>query len=465
MASKQSPLRGQEGMALAMAIVVTAICVVIVTGLIQYVISEYRASHLDWRKVQALYAAEAGVERAIQALLADEDATGSQGLRALADDDGIEGATGEYEATIADMTSAGTADPMGSKRITSIGYVPSKDEVDAGRGVTRRVAVVYSSRETRWDFGLDAVRARRSIRYGSNNFLTVVVDRAYTEVIDDSVDASLRVTGIPASEAGPYDNGIICDTGDNTAEVRGTVTAPGRVDIPTARAISANNPDNYVEDAFPDPAALGYVGAAPNRTAGWPPPPGTWLESFYNEAVAGASYTAATLPATITGSAFIDMGGTAIPQKNAQTLKNKTLIGPGTVFVRGNLGGGVVNGYPPVTLVVLGEMNGNFNYTCNGPDDGPAPPLIVYGKTTECSGSANWKINGPLMALHPDGAVNINDSAMLSFGAIVSNGIVDFKSNGAVLGYPQWFQGKHFEVVSKTPPGAVSYSVLSYSAQ
>jgi hypothetical protein len=459
MRGKRSLVRNQGGMALAMAIVIIALCAVIVTGLIQYIISEYRASHADWRRVQALYAAEAGVERAVEALIADPDALGSQGLRSLAEDDGIEGATGEYEATIAETNSDEIDDPMEAKRIISIGYVPSKAEVDAGRGVIRRVSVVYSSHEKRWDFGADAVRARRGIRYGSNDFLTVVVDTNYTEVTDESVDASLRVTGVPPSEADESsgDNGIICKSGGNKATVRGTVTAPGPIQVADAYAVNSD-PENYVPDAFPDPEALGYAGTAPNREAVWPPPPGTWLEALAREARAGASYTAAHVPWVVHGSAFIDMGGVEVPIKRVNTLRNVRLIGPGTVFVRGHLGEGVVNGYPPVTLVVLGEMNGNFDYTCIGPTNGPAPPLITFGKTIECSGSASWKLNGPLIALHPDGAVNINDSAMLCFGAIVSNGIVNFKSNGAVLGYPQWFQNQHFEMVSKAVPAVVSYS-------
>jgi hypothetical protein len=460
-------LRDQRGMALMMAIVITAICAVITTGLIRYIISEYQASHLDWRKVQALYAAEAGVEQVIEMLGATPDLTGDVAVRSLADDDGISGAEGEYEATVSAVESNTVSDPMGAKRIVATGYVPTKQAAEAGEGVKRRIVVIYSQRENRWDFGMDAVRARKGIRYGSNDFLTVVVDTSYTPITDESVDASLRVTGIPLSEAGPDDNAIICDAGpgSNSAQVSGTVTAPGRVDIATARSISSNNLDNLMPDAFPPPDSLGYVGTAPDREAAWPPPAGSWMDSLYLDSLSdGQSYTAATVPSAISGSAFIDMGSVRVPIQRANRLENVTMIGPGTVFVRGHLGGGIVNGYPPVTLVVLGEMNGNFDYTCNGPPDGPAPPLIIFGKTVECQGNATWKLNGPLMALHPDGEVNINDSAMLCFGAIVANGIVDFKSNNAVLGYPQWFANQKFEMVAKTPPGAISYS-FSYSAQ
>jgi len=74
------------------------------------------------------------------------------------------------------------------------------------------------------------------------------------------------------------------------------------------------------------------------------------------------------------------------------------------------------------------------------------------------SHAALMKVPGHKPFVIADGAVNINDSAMLCFGAIVSNGIVNFKSNGAVLGYPQWFQNQHFEMVSKAVPAVVSYS-------
>ena len=96
--------RGQRGMALILAVVITGICVVIAAGLMRYMLSEYQAAHLDWRQVQALYCAEAGVEYAMDALIngdavADTEVT----LVAL----GLEDAEGSFRVSTEEVTSAG----------------------------------------------------------------------------------------------------------------------------------------------------------------------------------------------------------------------------------------------------------------------------------------------------------------------------------------------------------------------
>ena len=83
----------------------------IVTGLIHYIISEYRASHADWRRVQALYAAENLGRACGRGVIADPDALGPQGC---VPGGGRQDRRGDRrcEATIAGTNSDEMNDPM-----------------------------------------------------------------------------------------------------------------------------------------------------------------------------------------------------------------------------------------------------------------------------------------------------------------------------------------------------------------
>ncbi len=433
--------KGRErGMALVMAIVIALVCLVIVAGLMQYVISEYRATHLDWRRVQALYCAEAGVEAAVEALKSNPTLTT---ISETTLESSLPGATGSYEVSVTPVQSAGVDDPLGAKQITATGYVPSKAEVAAGRGVDRRVVVIYG--RSTWDFGFDAVRARQGVEYGSNNNLTVVVDSNYNIVNDPSVDASIRVTGEGATI------GSVSSTAANKAHVAGTVSAPGTVDVNPSRTQGVfTGPDQHVPNAFPDAATLGYD-AAGNLV--WPPVGDTWAANYYQEALAGGTIYSAS--GTIVGPKYIELGGSG-------TLSGVTLRGPGTIFVHGNMGDNVTNGAPPATLVVSGNFTttGNTFYRYNpAPGTEEAEPaLILFGETAEIKGNSTWYLNGPLYALNPTAQVRINDSAITCFGALVSNGTVKFKSSKGALGFPQMLKSKRFTLRGLP-------MVLSYAAQ
>ncbi|HHX39061.1 MAG TPA: hypothetical protein GX715_03780 [Armatimonadetes bacterium] len=430
--------RGQRGMALILAVVITGICVVIAAGLMRYMLSEYQAAHLDWRQVQALYCAEAGVEYAMDALIngdavADTEVT----LVAL----GLEDAEGSFRVSTEEVTSAGLPDPEGDVRILATGFVPSEEEFLAGRGVSRSVVAVVGTGE--WDFGSDAVRSRNGVKYGSNEYLTVGVDEDGEEDPDAGY-AHIRVTG---------EGGEVRNTSSNKAHVAGRVYAPGQVDVEPGRTagVSENNPENCIPDAFPDPATLGYDNSNPPKI-NVPPPPDTWAHDFYQEAVAGGTvYFSGGTP--IQAPKFIDLWGIG-------TLSNVRLRGPGVIFVRGNLGGGIVNGPPAATVVITGSLNtgGNEVYRCDPGDELMAPPLIAFGPQHEIKGSSRWILNGPFYAMHPQGEVLLNDSAMGCVGALISNGSVHFKSSGAKLGFPSFLQNQRFIV-------RAGRHVRSYAAQ
>ena len=423
--------RREKGAPLAMSIVFTALCIVVTTGQVSYVVGDYRATHADWRRVQALYCAEAGVEKAAEALRIAPTTTALAETTLTSD---VSGADGSYEVTIAPVPN----DPLGSKTITATGYVPSK----AKAAVSRTVVATYTSRA--WDFGVDAVRARQGIEYGSNDVMTCVVDSSYNVITDLTVDANVRVTGQGATI------GDVESIAANKGTVAGSVWAPGFVDVqPTnARYISEGNPANYIPDAFPPPNVLGRWDGGGNLI--WPTTSGTWSDMYYREALVGGTSYASS--GTFSGSRFIDLGGTG-------TLTNATLTGPGTVFVRGNLGGNVTNGAPPVTLVISGNFTtsgGEFYRFNAGSNPSPPPSLMTFGPEMEIAGNSNWFLDGPLMALNPNGEIIINDSAIGCFGALISNGMVKFKSSKGAVGYPRTLQGKRF--TAQGLPSVVSYA-------
>ena len=434
MRTSVAAFRSQAGMALPMAIVFTAMCVTIISGLLTYVVSDFKANHADWRRVQALYCAEAGVEKACETLRLSPTATAVAETSLHTD---VSGADGTYEVTIAPLTN----DPLGSKKITATGYVPSKSNAAASR------TLVTTYTRQMWDFGSDAVRAREGIEYGSNDVMTCIVDENYQKITDTTVDASMRVTGYGAS-VGAVEATV--GTGANVATVAGSVWAPGFVDVPTANAryISEGSPLNYMPNAFP-PGSLMATWDGDGKMI-WPPADGSWAEMYYRDGlVGGTSYSSS---GSFTGSNFIDLGGTG-------TLSNATLTGPGTVFVRGNLGGNVTNGSPPVTLVVSGNFytGGSDYYRFNaGTSTTPPPSLIMFGRDAEIAGNSNWYLNGPLIALNPRAQVLINDSAIGCFGVVISNGTVKFKSDKGAVAYPRFLGGRKF--VMQGLPMVVSYS-------
>lgn len=440
----------RHGMAIAMAVVITGICVVIISGLTQYIVSEYRAAHLDWRQVQALYCAEAGIEYALGHIRRGESVPETEVALAHA---GVTGTEGTFRLEAEAVTSAGVPDPEGSIRVTATGYVPSEADVAAGQGVSRRVVAVVTTGV--WDFGVDAVRARLGVEYGSNANLTAVVDED-GNVIDpapSSVDAGIRVTGDGGTLAS------VTSVASNNAEVAGSVVAPGNVDIldGNARGISENDPDNYVTNAFPDPATLGYDNGNPADLI-WPPAPGTWAQVYYEEALAGG---ATAFPAgPVQAPQYIELGGSGV-------LSNITLTGPGTIFVHGHLGGGITNGPPAATIVASGTLytKGSEVYRCDtGTAGTAAPPLILFGRdpsqgwSAQIRGSSTWDLRGPLISLHPQGEVWLDGSAIGCLGALVSNGTVHFKSKHAVVGFPR-ILGQVRSTVRSLPV------VRSYSAQ
>ncbi len=421
----------QRGAALAMAIVFMGLSMVIVTALLSYVVSDYHATHADWRKVQALYCAEAGIEKAV-AVMAAAASTTTIPETALSTD--LAGAEGSYEVTIANVPN----DPIGAKKITSTGYVPSKANAQA----TRTVTTVFAS--STFDFGSDAVRARLGVEYGSNTDMTVVVNSSYAVVTDTSIDASVRVTGTGASL------GDVQSIAANKATVAGSVWAPGFVDIKPANAryISEGNPANYIPDAFPPPTVLGSWN--PDGSLAWPPAAGTWAAQYYDQALQGGTSYASS--GSFSGSKFIELYGTG-------ELHSATLSGPGIVFVHGGMGGGVVNGAPPVTLVLSGSLNtqGNDVYRFNpGTSASPPPSLITFGLSSEIKGNSNWYLNGAMFSLNPSSEILINDSAIGCFGALISNGMIHFKSSKGTLGFPQSLKNKHF--TAQGLPLVVSYA-------
>ncbi|MBI3946189.1 MAG: hypothetical protein HY321_09745 [Armatimonadetes bacterium] len=422
----------RRGAALAMAIIITAVCLTITGGLMQYIIVEYQATHLDSRRVQALYCAEAGVEKAVEVLRSAPLATAISETSLAAD---VSGAEGSYEVTIAPMTS----DPIGARRITATGYVPSK----ADAVVSRTVVGVYAAPSFR--FGTDAVRARRGVRYASNNDMTVVVNDSYSVVSDPTVNANVRVTGSPPGDGG------VASIAANLARVAGSVSAPQGVDVlpGNAQGITQNSPDNYDPFAFPDASALGTWDSDGDLI--WPPAPGTLARAYYEEAISAGNIIYSP-KGTITAPAFINLGGD-------DELENVTLRGPGTIFVYGDLGSGVTNGAPPCTLVISGnfETQGTewYRFVRGGTDPEP-PSLVMFGKTAEIAGNSNWWLDGPLFSYNPDSEIIINDSAIGCFGALISNGWVHFKSNKGALGFPQFLKNKNF--TSKGIPRVLSYA-------
>src|SRR5690606_5222013 len=138
---------------------------------------------------------------------------------------------------------------------------------------------------------------------------------------------------------------------------------------------------------------------------------------------------------------FIDLWGIG-------TLSNVRLRGPGVIFVRGNLGGGIVNGPPAATVVITGSLNtgGNEVYRCDSGDELIAPPLIACSPQREIKHSTRWILNGPFYAMHPQGEVLLNVSAMGCVGALIANGSVHLKSSGAKLGFPTFLQNQRFIV-------------------
>ena len=72
------------------------------------------------------------------------------------------------------------------------------------------------------------------------------------------------------------------------------------------------------------------------------------------------------------------------------------------------------------------------------------------------AGNTYWFLDGPLMALNPNGEIIINDSAIGCFGALISNGMVKFKSSKGAVGYPRTLQGKRF--TAQGLPSVVSYA-------
>lgn len=446
--------RSRRGVALVMGLILTGACLIMIGGILQYVISEYHSTHLDWRRVQALYCAEAGIEVAVEQLRTGFDGTtiSEQLLSSVVPQaTGAPAVEGSFEVEIASV-------PMGEvtgKRITARGYVPNKAAYDATprRGVRRVVTAMYGS--SAWDFGEDAVRAREAIGYYSNTRLTAVVDSSrYDEnglypVIptptDGSVNASMRVTGTSAT-IGPIES-----LSANKATVAGDATAPGFVDLVQVDPgfdISENNPNNFIQEAFPPNDVLGSWDSDGNLV--WPPTPGTWADMYYKEALAGGTVYAPS--GTITAPKFINLWGFG-------TLRNVTLTGPGTIFVHGHLGGGVVNGSPPVTLVVSGnfETSGGDEYRFNaGTVADPPPSLILFGKRANIQGTSKWFLNGPLLALNPNNETWIQDSAISCFGALISNGKVFFKSSKGCLGYPLALQGRRF--MARGLPVIVSYT-------
>lgn len=433
--------RCDAGIALIMAIIITAVCIIIVTGLMQYVISDYRASHLDWRRVQALYCAEAGIERAVQALQADADTTS---ISESALSDFTPEAEGTFEVTISPVPN----DPIGAKQIVAIGYVPNKAACTANppTGVSRQVSTIYAGIATSWDFGMDAIRSRKGVKYGSNDDLTVVVDETgpgeFTQVTDTTVNASIRVTGTGATI------GSVTATAANKASVAGDVVAPGRVDIAEETppfSNRGNDSAHYLPDAFPPNELLGFDAWG---NLSWPPAGPTIANTYYQQALAGGTIGNSQ---NITGSKFVELSG--------GTFSNARLTGPGTVFIHGNLGNNVVNGSPPVTLVVTGNFTGNIDYTCHteNPSD-VAPPLICFGTLIGPQGSPKWILRGPLYALNPNSTVKLPNSAISFIGAVIANGEVDMKSSKARLCFPKNLSGQHNTLSYQRAPAIVSYA-------
>ncbi len=134
--------RGERGIALPMAIVVTVVCLVIASGLAQYMVSEIRACSMNYDRVQALYCAEAGVEKAVE-LLRNAPGTTAIGETALSVDvpatQSVSAAVGTYEVTIEALQNNGTNDPLGARKVTSRGYVPNK----AAGGPSRTLVAIY----------------------------------------------------------------------------------------------------------------------------------------------------------------------------------------------------------------------------------------------------------------------------------------------------------------------------------
>ncbi len=385
--------------------------------------------------MQALYCAEAGIEHAVSYIRRGENPPEDEVFLA---DAGIAGTEGSFRIEAEPVMSAGTPDPEGSIRVVAVGYVPSEADVAAGRGVSRRVAAVVTHGV--WDFGTEAVRARGYVAYRSNDYLTVVVDEE-GNVLDpppSGVQADIRVTG-----EGEY-LGDVRSEASNDAHVEGSVTAPGNVDVfdDRTRGVNENNPENYIPNAFPDPATLGYDESNPAQLI-WPPLPGTWVEMHYREALDGGTVF---FPAgTVQAPRYIELGGSGV-------LHDITLRGPGTIFVHGHLGGGIVNGPPAATVVATGTLytKGNESYRCDPGDEAVAPPLILFGRhetqgwSAEIRGNSTWYLRGPLISLHPQGEVWLNDSAVGCRGALISNGSVHFKSNQAMLGFPRLLDDQRF---------------------
>ncbi|MDH7571464.1 MAG: hypothetical protein QHJ73_17960, partial [Armatimonadota bacterium] len=170
---------------------------------------------------------------------------------------------------------------------------------------------------------------------------------------------------------------------------------------------------------------------------------------YYTEALAGGTIYSAS--GTIQAPKYINLSG--------GWLRNVTLLGPGTIFVNGHLGGGVVNGYPPCTLVVTRNFvtTGGENYTFNpGNDPAPPPSLISFGPYLEIQGTSRWNLNGALVALNPNARILVNDSAITCIGALICNGVVEFKSSKGGVGFPRTLTQRRFTL--RGLPVVASYS-------